>query len=203
MRAFHADKVRRLGAPARLAALLLLAAACGPRVAPQPIAANSEMVATDAAATDGPVAPADPGAPQPTAAGQAPAAPAAPDAGASPGAPAASPRPLSTGPQHNNGVVRIELSAACVTPGSLLVVTLRTPPKAGLGMLVAYADNQTHGAMLTGESDANGVYVWRVPVDPSVPEGEAKVLVSATGPNWSKDGGGSADKPFRVSRRGC
>lgn len=107
------------------------------------------------------------------------------------------------GPQHNNGVVKIELSATCVKPGDLLVITFRTPPKAGLGMVIGYSDNQAHGAMLTGESDANGVYVWRVVVEPTVPEGDAKVLVSSTGPNFEREGGGTADAVFRVARGGC
>lgn len=107
------------------------------------------------------------------------------------------------GPKHNNGVVKLALSAECVTPGSLLVVTITAPAKAGLGMVIGYSDHQAHGAMLTGETDAGGRYTWRVPVDPTVPEGDARVLVSATGPNWSQEGGGTADKVFRVVKSGC
>lgn len=109
----------------------------------------------------------------------------------------------SYGPKHNNGVVKLALSAECVTPGSLLVVTITGPAKAGLGMVIGYSDHQAHGAMLTGETDGAGKYTWRVPVDPTVPEGEARVLVSATGPNWSQEGGGTADKVFRVAKSGC
>jgi hypothetical protein len=117
----------------------------------------------------------------------------------SPPQPTASASP-NLGAKHNNGSVKLGLSASCVSPGSLLVVTITAPPKAGLGMVIGYSDHQAHGAMLTGETDGAGKYVWRVPVDPTVPEGDARVLVSATGPNWSQEGGGTADKIFRVAR---
>lgn len=106
------------------------------------------------------------------------------------------------GSRHNNGVVRVTLSATCVAPGDLLIVTLSAPPKAGLGMVIGYADNQPHGAMNTGESDSTGAYVWRVPVAPTVPDGQARVLVTSTGANW-KGEGGTADAVFMVARSGC
>lgn len=177
----------------------LLLAGCGPRVAPDQLAdaAATPSGEPTLAADQGVAATAEP-APGASASGQA-AVPPGSDA-PEPPAPSASP---DFGPKHNTGVVRIELSATCVKPGDILVVTFRTPPKAGLGMVIGYSDNQAHGAMLTGESDANGLYVWRVPVDPTVPDGDAKVLVSSTGPNWEREGGGSADKSFRVTRGGC
>lgn len=180
------------------ALLLLGTAACGPRVAPEGLAAAEATVPVPTAPVEtgaavDPGAPATPGAPGATEASTDGPATEAPPPTASP----------DYGPQHNNGVIRIELSATCVKPGDLLVITFRTPPKAGLGMIIGYSDNQAHGAMLTGESDANGVYVWRVVVEPTVPDGDAKVLVTSTGPNWEREGGGTADAVFRVARGGC
>lgn len=179
--------------------MVLLVAGCGPRVAPDQLAdaAATPSGQPSLAADQGVATTAEP-APGASAEGQA----TVPPGSEAPEAPAPSPSPVY-GPKHNNGVVRIELSATCVKPGDILVVTFRTPPKAGLGMVIGYSDNQAHGAMLTGDSDANGVYVWRVPIDPTVPDGPAKVLVTSTGPNWEREGGGSADKTFKVARGGC
>lgn len=182
------------------AALVLASTGCGPRFAPDELVRGGASPTADviATSTDAPI-------------GHSPLeAPGAPgsQAAASESAPSSTQDSTSTptpryGPRHNNGVVRIELSATCVKPGDLLIVTLRTPPKAGLGMVIGYSDHQAHGALLTGESDANGVYVWRVLVEPTVPEGKATVLVTSTGPNWSSEGGGTGDAPFEVSRSGC
>ena len=190
--------MRRVWIAAGVCALVLAVTGCGPRVAPEQMVGAQETGVAALAPEDASPTPA-PGAeatsePQPGSDGTG--APAATQA------PSASPAP-SYGPKHNNGAVRIELSATCVKPGDLLVITFRTPPKAGLGMIIGYSDNQAHGAMLTGESDANGVYVWRVPIDPTVPDGDAKVLVTSTGPNWQQEGGGTADAVFRVARAGC
>lgn len=175
----------------------LLVAGCGSRVAPNP---DADTVA--AASTESSDAPADPSA-VPSVEPVPRGAEAAPSRGPAPATSPAAGAPPKVGRRHNTGVVKLALSAACVTPGSLLVVTITAPPKAGLGMVIGYSDNQAHGAMLTGETDGSGRYVWRVPVDPTVPEGDARVLVSATGPNWSQEGGGTADTVFRVSRTGC
>lgn len=175
---------------------LLLTAGCGPRVAPQQVAAAQETGAPPAAEASSTPVPGAAASVEPGPVTSESATPAATES------PSSRPSP-SYGPQHNNGVIRIELSATCVRPGDLLVITFRTPPKAGLGMVIGYSDRQAHGAMLTGESDANGVYVWRVPVEPTVPDGEATVLVTSTGANWEQEGGGTADKVFRVSRSGC
>lgn len=184
-----------------MGALLLWTAGCGPRVAPERVSA-AEFTAGPADTVDAPVSTPSAGT------SGAPATSATSEGAESPSTDGATEAPSSKpspryGAKHNNGAVRIELSATCVRPGDLLVITFRTPPKAGLGMVIGYSDNQAHGAMLTGESDANGVYVWRVPIDPTVPEGDAKVLVTSTGPNWEQEGGGTADAVFRVARGGC
>lgn len=115
------------------------------------------------------------------------------------------PRPVPThltfGERHNTGTVRIELSAVCMHPGDLLVATIRTAPKAGLGMVAAFSDGGAHGALGTGESDSSGRFDWRIPIAPTVPPGAAHVLVNSTGANW-KGGGGSADAPFHVAAVG-
>lgn len=187
--------MKRVGVAA-LSALLMFTVGCGARVEPGPAVAFQETPAPgDGGGT------AAPGAPE-----AAPAVEEGPTSAPVEAQPSAAPssQPAAEyGPQHNNGIVRIELSATCVQPGDLLVVTFRTPPKAGLGMIIGYSDNQPHGAMLTGQSDASGVYVWRVPVAPSVPDGEATVLVTSSGANFKQEGGGSADKKFRVARGGC
>ena len=192
--------VKRVGIAALLA-LLLVTVGCGARVEPGPAVALQETAAPvdgDGVTDPSQAGPLDGTAADGQGATSAPveaqsSAPPPPQPGASP----------DYGPKHNNGVVRIELSATCVKPGDLLVITFRTPPKAGLGMIIGYSDNQPHGAMLTGESDANGVYVWRVPVDPTVPDGQATVLVTSTGANWEQEGGGTADAKFQVARGGC
>lgn len=108
------------------------------------------------------------------------------------------------GERHNNGVMTITLSADCVREGDVLLVTLQGPPRAGLGMVVAYSDHQPHTAMRTAESDDNGQFVWTVTVVPTVPPGPARVLATTTGPDWGSEGGGSADREFRVAgAEGC
>lgn len=190
--------MKRVGIAALLA-LLLVTVGCGARVEPGPAVALQESAAPDGGVGITDASPT--GAPEAVPGEGATSAPVEAESSAPPPPqPDASP---DYGPKHNNGVVRIELSATCVKPGDLLVITFRTPPKAGLGMVIGYSDHQPHGAMLTGESDANGVYVWRVPVDPTVPEGEATVLVTSTGANWEQEGGGTADAKFTVSRAGC
>lgn len=176
--------------------LALLATACGPRFAPD------ELVAADATPAVVALAPSEQPSQEPSALGQGPASAPATESGAPQATPPVGRSP-DYGSQHNNGAVRIELSATCVRPGDVLVITLRTPPRAGLGMVIGYSDNQPHGAMLTGESDAEGVYVWRVAVEPTVPDGPATVLVTSTGPNWEQEGGGTADRKFTVSPSGC
>jgi len=191
--------MRLMGRRLAVLALCGLLSACGSRVSP---GQDERTVVVDqtAQASD---APADSGAaadPQATSADGSTVAPTPADGTSD--RPSARPSP-KLGSKHNNGKVKLDLSAGCVAPGSVLVVTITAPPKAGLGMVIGFADSQAHGAMLTGESDAEGRYVWRVPVDPTVPEGDARVLVSATGPNWSQEGGGTADKVFRVAKAGC
>jgi hypothetical protein len=180
--------------------LVVFLAGCGSRVAPDADGARvADAPASEIAATEDSTG--EPGVEQPA---TAPSTSGPPSGDAT--APAVKPRASASpkfGPKHNNGVVKLALSARCVTPGSLLVVTITGPAKAGLGMVIGYSDHQAHGAMLTGETDAAGRYTWRVPVDPTVPEGDARVLVSATGPNWSQDGGGTADAVFRVAKTGC
>lgn len=191
-------QVRHVGIAAGFAVLLLATAACGPRVAPEGLAAAQETASPTGSAVE-----TEPTQPDPA---QDPGTPATPGHPGDPDATTEAPEPTASpdyGPKHNNGAVKIELSATCVKPGDLLVITFRTPPKAGLGMIIGYSDNQAHGAMLTGESDANGVYVWRVVVEPTVPDGDAKVLVTSTGPDWESEGGGTADAVFRVARGGC
>lgn len=176
--------------------LVVALAGCGSRVSPDPggdraAVATREALSTDPAHRPGVLLPS--------------AAPSAPHS--------MTPVPLSVRPspttspnfgsKHNNGNVKLALSATCVSPGSWLIVTITTPPKAALAMVVGYSDDEAHGAMLTGEADASGNYVWRVAVEPTVPEGVARVLVSATGANGSQEGGGTADKTFHVSRSGC
>lgn len=106
--------------------------------------------------------------------------------------------------RRNNGAVTIELSATCVTRGQVLTITFQAPPQAGMGMVIGFSDNRPHGAMHTGESDDSGRFVWRVPIAPTVPNGPAKVTVTSTGPDWSQEGGGSADAEFQVAGpEGC
>lgn len=115
-------------------------------------------------------------------------------------APTPSPSPeVDMGPQHNDGRVKITLSATCATPGTPMVATIQVKPKSGLGLTVAYADYRNHGAMAVGETPT-GRYEWRFVVAPDAPVGKAVVLVSATdgdaGPH-----GGTADRPFLVVTR--
>lgn len=118
----------------------------------------------------------------------------------SPGEPTPSKSP-DFGPKHNNGVIRVTLSSRCVTRGTLMLATLKGPPKAGIGAIVGYSDNQPHGAMITGETNDAGIFEWRFPVAPTAPLGEAKLLATATGANWDNEGGGTTDEVFRVVDR--
>lgn len=185
------------GRVATLVLLVLFGAGCGSRVAPD--SGDEPVAAGQTTASDVPADPASQPGADPVSDSGSPSD----SGGATPSAqPSAIPSP-DFGPKHNNGTVKLALSATCVAPGSVLVVTITAPPKAGLGMVIGYSDHQAHGAMLTGETDASGRYVWRVPVDPTVPDGDARVLVTATGANWEQEGGGTADKLFRVARFGC
>lgn len=102
-----------------------------------------------------------------------------------------------------NRMFRVELSRSCVTRGDLLVVRLEGPPRAGISMVIGFSDNQAHGALFTGESDDAGRFDWHVPIAPTVPPGPAKLLASSTGPDWEREGGGSAQEAFTVAEERC
>lgn len=104
---------------------------------------------------------------------------------------------------HNNGVVRLRLSARCVLRGQTLTVSISAPSDSVMAMVIGYSDGRAHTAMGTAHADARGEYVWRVVVEPTVPPGEATALVQATGPRGSREGGGSASETFRVAETVC
>ena len=99
----------------------------------------------------------------------------------------------------------VEASATptCAAAGDVIEVAIRTSPGATLGLAVAYADHQAHGAMGFGEAAADGTYVWRIPVAADAPAGAARALVGA---ELVADGGarraGQAHVPFTVGRVG-
>lgn len=114
--------------------------------------------------------------------------------------------PSSTDASHidpENRVLNVTLSALCVRRGDLLVVRLEGPPRAGISIVIGFSDNQAHGALFTGESDDAGRFDWHVPIAPTVPPGPAKLLASTTGPDWEREGGGSAQGAFTVAEGSC
>lgn len=187
---------------AALVAVFVLTAGCGPRDVPAD--PSAEVPRGTAAASSTPAGADGPSAVDPSRAPTADATGTASEPSVAAGS--KSPRPTVTsgyGPQHNNGAVRISLSDDCVSPGSVLVITIAASRRAGLGMVVAFSDGDPHGAMHAGGADDAGRFVWRVPIAPTVPDGEARVLVTATGPDGEQEGGGTTDEVFRVDRADC
>lgn len=179
------------------AALVAALSGCGSRATPGPVAQDDAEVATaEPTAVPGPDGQAGATTPGPSIpveqTGTAQNEAANGDEQPPPGA-------MMSQPPLNDGTVTITLSAQCVRIGDVLTVTIMGPPEGGLGAVVAFADHQSHGAMATGETDADGRYVWRVPIEPTVPEGKATAIATVSGPNWSREGGGRATRDFHVA----
>lgn len=178
------------------AALVAALSGCGSRAAPGPVAQDSAEVAAQSTPVPDPggrAGVAAPGSSVPM--GEAGAA----KDGGTDGDEQPPPGAMMSQPPLNDGTVTITLSAQCVRIGDVLTVTIVGPPKGGLGAVVAFADHQAHGAMATGETDANGRYVWRVPIEPTVPEGKATAIATVSGPKWAQEGGGRATRDFHVA----
>lgn len=119
-----------------------------------------------------------------------------------PGAPtpeAAAPAPPAA--RASGLPLAVTVVPSCVSPGELVEVHVTSGPRAGFVFAIAFADDQTHGAMGVGDADDAGAFIWRVVVAPGAPSGEARVLVAA------KDGAGSAEQahgraPFDVAPHG-
>lgn len=192
----RASTVTRQAAAGALLCLVLLSTGCGSRVVPGSTLSAAAPTPSDLAATGGALTLPSPSAPHTTSQSEpSPAAAQQPQG-------LVLPEPTYDHERrHNTGMVTITLSAACVEPGDVLVVTTQGPAKATVSAVIAFPDMDPHGAMIVAESDEAGRYVWNVPIEPTVPPGEAKVLVSSSGPNGSSEGG-SAEKTFQVAHGG-
>lgn len=167
----------------------ILATGCGARTQPNRPVAHTEQPSALAEESTSP-APAQSGAPSE-------GATAAPTSGAPDQAPASTPGDtVRPSPPPNNGM-RVEIAKACVSPGDTQVITLRVPRRAGVTMVIAYADRGTHGHMNHGVADDDGVYVWNIVLPPDVPAGPARVGATSTGANWIETGGeGNSGQAF-------
>jgi hypothetical protein len=184
-----------------LVVLVLALSACGQKTAPDAGPGQGEAVAATPAPGEQPTQGAPPNAAAPgEVASPGEGAPAQPDGERpTPGQPSPAQSP-DFGEKHNTGLLKITLSATCVTRTTTMKALLQGPEKAGVAAVVGYSDNQAHGAMITGESDASGRFEWVFLVAPDVPLGEARLLAQTTGPNWEGESG-TADAVFRVVER--
>ena len=184
---------RRVGSVALVLMLVIAVAGCGSRVQMEPLADVAGGRGSDIEPVEMP----------------GPAAAASDDgsAGASDMAVSGTATPVPTAlaslqgtfPPNHNTVLKVKLTPRdCVTHGSVLLVTLKGPALGYVSMIIAFADYHSHGAMNVGQADVTGTYVWRVPIEPTIPEGAARLLAGSSGPNGDKEGGGSADATFMV-----
>lgn len=178
--------MRRWIALVVVSALALLAAGCGSRVDHEPRStaaawADDGQAAPVEAADDADVRREDP---SPEAAVAAPVEPS--EAAPQPAPAVEEPAPaglqdgeFARGPRESE-LVTVAVEPACVRPGDAVSATITTDPGMHLTLVVSYADGNPHGQFAFAEAGADGSYVWRWVVTPTVPPGEALAYVAAT-----------------------
>lgn len=89
-------------------------------------------------------------------------------------------------PDNNTYEYEVTLSPMCVATGAPLTVTLRLQPGNGAGIIVAYADSQTHGSRYQGYAGPDGQLTRTWPA--GTVAGPAYLLTSATDSNGRSGG---------------
>jgi hypothetical protein len=101
------------------------------------------------------------------------------------------PRPRSTRRTfYSPFKLNVHVDPKCATRGSVATVKVDTIVDAFITLAMAYPDGQTHGGTATGTTGPTGKYNWAFLVDPTVPDGDAQLLVNVTRQDGSESGGG-------------
>lgn len=172
--------------------------------------ATTAAGAATSSTTAGPVgsgSPGDPGAAGVPAAGDGGAGAGAAPAGGG-GPPASQPNdaaPADVVTADPSFPFTVTVTPRCVERGATLQVSLLTRAGASVAGAVGFSDDDSHGALTVGYANGDGAFNWTVPIEPTVPDGPATVLISAqdrtTTPEGSSTTGESGSGEFPIEVR--
>lgn len=87
----------------------------------------------------------------------------------------------------------------CARRGDVLKATVRTLPDTDIAMMIAFSDRKSHGSETLGTTDADGVFVAHILIDPTAPAGTAWIAGIGAKPERE----GHDQQPFEVVLGSC
>jgi len=109
---------------------------------------------------------------------------------------------LEAARRRHNKVLRLRVSAACVHPGDMQIVSVYGPKRAHVSLGMAFSDDGSHNLTQIAQLDDAGRFDWQVVIPHTVPQGNASVGAAGSGPSGDPDERGTADASFTVVERG-